>query len=89
VARLTVIKKRGWEQLTDDIILAVDGRKQSGKGDRNRKNGVVLLLFGKPSTEKVKTAILNAVSHTIICTSHPFPLGATNTNSPFLGKQMF
>jgi len=85
-------KKRGWEEFTDAIIRAVDQRKQI-EGDNNKKNGVVFLLWGKPATLKTQTALTRALSsssrHKIICTSHPSPLGATKTDSPFLGSRCF
>ena len=96
-------KKKGWEELTDEIIRAVDRRIQSEEGscsdDNNnndnkkggKKNGVVFLLWGKPATEKAKTALTTGSSsrHKIICTSHPSPLGAMKTSSPFLGSKCF
>jgi uracil-DNA glycosylase len=78
-------KKKGWELVTDEIIRAVDRRsKENGKG-------VVFLLWGKPATAKATTALSggSASRHTIICTSHPSPLGATKTKSPFMGSQCF
>lgn len=78
-------KKKGWELVTDEIIRAVDRRsKATGKG-------VVFLLWGKPATEKATTALGGTSSsrHRIICTSHPSPLGATKTNSPFMGSKCF
>jgi uracil-DNA glycosylase len=68
-------KKKGWELVTDEIIRAVDRRsKANGKG-------VVFLLWGKPATTKATTVLGGTASsrHTIICTSHPSPLGATKT----------
>ena len=85
-------KKKGWEEFTDEIIRAVDRRKQA-EGDScnaGSKKGVVFLLWGKPATEKAKTALAGISSrHKIICTSHPSPLGATKTNSPFTGSKCF
>lgn len=77
-------KNKGWEHVTDEIIKAVDRRsKANGKG-------VVFLLWGAPATKKA-TTVLGATSsrHTIICTSHPSPLGATKTKSPFTGSRCF
>ena len=78
-------KKQGWEDFTDAIIRAVD-RHSKDKGQ-----GVVFLLWGKPATEKAKTALggLSSSRHCIIATSHPSPLGATKTKSPFLGSRCF
>ena len=90
-------KNKGWELVTDEIIRAVDRRaQQNGRG-------VVFLLWGKPATEKCQTALgvmslmngngstsVGQKSHRkIICTSHPSPLGATKTKSPFMGSRCF
>jgi len=80
-------KKRGWEEFTDEIIRAVERRIQSEQ--ENKKKGIVFLLWGKPATLKAETAMTSSSRHTIICTSHPSPLGATKTNSPFLGSKCF
>ena len=76
-------KNKGWELVTNEIIRAVDRRaKAEGKG-------VVFLLWGKPATEKAKTALGGTSRHRIICTSHPSPLGATKTKAPFTGSRCF
>ncbi|KAL3935946.1 MAG: hypothetical protein SGBAC_008633 [Bacillariaceae sp.] len=78
-------KKKGWEEVSDEIIRAVDRRcKKEGRG-------VVFLLWGKPATAKATTALGGSASsrHRIICTSHPSPLGATKTKSPFTGSKCF
>ncbi|MGK3759700.1 MAG: uracil-DNA glycosylase [Bacillariaceae sp.] len=93
-------KKRGWEEFTDEIIRAVDRRKQTegetcndDSSKKKKKDGLVFLLWGKPATLKAQTAIAGAGSsssrHHIICTSHPSPLGATKTSTPFMGSQCF
>lgn len=73
-------QKKGWEELTDQIV------RLCGK-----KKGVVFLLWGKPATKKTETALagVNKSRHTVICTSHPSPLGATKTKSPFTGSRCF
>jgi uracil-DNA glycosylase len=79
-------QKQGWEEFTDQVILAVDRHCQS-----NEKS-VVFLLWGKPASTKARTALSNNGNmsrHTVIATSHPSPLGATKTDSPFLGSQCF
>lgn len=81
-------KKRGWEDFTDEILKAVDRRSKT------EGTGVVFLLWGKPATEKVQTALGGLANaerkgHTIIMTSHPSPLGATKTKSPFTGSRCF
>ena len=78
-------KNKGWETVTDDIIRAIDRRAKANG------TGVVFLLWGKPATKKATTVLGGTAStrHTIICTSHPSPLGATKTNSPFMGSKCF
>lgn len=93
-------KNKGWELVTDEILRAVDrhAKAQCEKGSGGG-GGVVYLLWGKPAADKCQTALGMAnlssakngtASHRkIICTSHPSPLGATKTDSPFLGSQCF
>ena len=95
-------KKKGWEEVTDVILRAVRDRSSSLTG--NGSGGVVFLLWGKPATEKTKTILSGGVfgggnnvgkkfatkaQHKVISTSHPSPLGATKTKSPFLGSRCF
>ena len=68
--------RRGWEQFTDEII-----------GTLNEKEGLVFLLWGGPAQKKA--ASVDTTKHTIIKTSHPSPLGASKTRSPFLGSKCF
>lgn len=68
--------RRGWEQFTDEIISTL-----------NEKEGLVFLLWGGPAQKKA--ASVDATKHTIIKTSHPSPLGASKTRSPFLGSKCF
>lgn len=75
---------KGWEQFTSAIIRALDEFC-----DSNQK-GLVFLLWGKPASKKAAaTTIRTNKRHTIICTSHPSPLGATKTKTPFLGSRCF
>jgi uracil-DNA glycosylase len=79
-------QKKGWENLTDEIVRAVD-RQSKKSGQR-----VVFLLWGKPATAKAQALIGSNSSvnrHVVICTSHPSPLGARKTNQPFLGSKCF
>lgn len=85
--------KKGWEAVTDEIIRAVD------RASVARKTGVVFLLWGNPATVKAQTILQCSSSsskssssssrHKIICTSHPSPLGASKTKSPFMGSKCF
>ena len=76
-------KNRGWESFTDEIIRAVD------RTSRDHNTGVVFLLWGKPATKKATTILQSSGRHEVICTSHPSPLGATKTDSPFMGSRCF
>lgn len=69
--------RRGWEQFTDEVIRALNEEKE----------GLVFLLWGGPAQKKA--ASVDTTKHTIIKTSHPSPLGASKTNSPFLGSKCF
>ena len=62
--------------------------------------GCVFLLWGKPATKKAMNVIESVMkdqirtpqqksTHAIICTSHPSPLGARKTSTPFLGSHCF
>jgi len=91
-------QNKGWEVVTDEIIRAVDRRAKQNH-QQGKTAGVVFLLWGKPATAKCETALgVSNLSSTnshqsphrhIICTSHPSPLGATKTNSPFMGSKCF
>jgi uracil-DNA glycosylase len=79
--------KRGWEAATDEILRAV-------AASTGTNTPVVFLLWGKPAFAKAdgvlaKGAFNNKKTHAVICTSHPSPLGATKTSSPFLGSRCF
>mmetsp|Transcript_26570 Transcript_26570/g.59021 ORF Transcript_26570/g.59021 Transcript_26570/m.59021 type:complete len:726 (-) Transcript_26570:254-2431(-) len=68
---------RGWEDFTDEVINVLNEQKE----------GLVFLLWGGPAQKKASG--VDASKHTIIKTSHPSPLGATKTSSPFLGSKCF
>lgn len=69
--------KIGWEDFTDEIIDTINEQHES----------VVFLLWGGPAAKKAKC--VDESKHTVIKTSHPSPLGATKTASPFLTSQCF
>ena len=64
--------KMGWEDFSDEVVEALNERKE----------GLVFLLWGAPAAKKGKA--VDKSKHTVITTSHPSPLGATKTSSPFL-----
>mmetsp|Transcript_15741 Transcript_15741/g.26655 ORF Transcript_15741/g.26655 Transcript_15741/m.26655 type:complete len:130 (+) Transcript_15741:1-390(+) len=69
--------RKGWEQFTDAVIETLN----------REKSNLVFLLWGGPASKKAKG--VDVTKHTIIRTSHPSPLGATKTASPFLGSKCF
>ena len=69
--------KRGWEDFTDSMINILN----------NEREGLVFLLWGNPAAKKA--AGVDKSKHVIIQCSHPSPLGATKTKSPFIGSRVF
>ena len=86
---------KGWEQFTDEIIKRIvinttDPSSPRKGGERNGRR-IVFLLWGKPASKKAEN-IINRYGkgrHIVISTSHPSPLGATKTKSPFIGSKCF
>jgi uracil-DNA glycosylase len=72
-------KNKGWEAVTDEIIRTV----------AKRERGVIFLLWGKPAAKKAQSIVGSSKRHVVISTSHPSPLGATKTSSPFTGSGCF
>ena len=64
--------RMGWEDFTNEIVVKLNEEKE----------GLVFLLWGLPAARKGKNIDLE--KHFVINTSHPSPLGATKTKSPFL-----
>ena len=95
--------KKGWESFTDEIIKILMMRCYESNVEEQDNRGIVFLLWGKPASLKAEAIIKkydncfmqhgakkkNVSRHTTICTSHPSPLGATKTDSPFLGSRCF
>ena len=80
--------KKGWEEFTDEVIRILDRRNL--EENHTDSKGLVFLLWGKPASSKAESIICRSKNnHTVICTSHPSPLGATKTNKPFLGSGCF
>jgi uracil-DNA glycosylase len=67
-------QKKGWEELTDQIIKKIS----------DLKSGVVFLLWGKFAQQKI--ALIDTKKHHILCTTHPSPLSA---HRGFLGSKHF
>ena len=94
--------KKGWEEFTDAVIEAVlkrddesvDEEDKEGTKKKKKGNGVVFLLWGKPASLKAQTVLSkqrgqSKQKHAVIMCSHPSPLGATKTSSPFMGSKCF
>lgn len=67
-------QKKGWEELTDEIIKKIS----------DLKTGVVFLLWGKFAQQK--TALIDVKKHHVLCSSHPSPFSA---HRGFLGSKPF
>jgi uracil-DNA glycosylase len=82
---------RGWEEFTDEIIRLVVSHQRDKQAVDGKSKGVVFLLWGKPASKKAESIInkYKQNDHVILCSSHPSPLGATKTNSPFIGSKCF
>jgi uracil-DNA glycosylase len=66
--------------------------KDEEEDGRGGGTGVVFLLWGKPASLKAQTVLAkckNNKRHAVITCSHPSPLGATKTSSPFIGSRCF
>jgi len=68
---------KGWDAFTDGVIRHV----------ARQRTHVVFLLWGAHAHAKAE--LIDASKHLIIKTSHPSPLGAAKTSSPFLGSKQF
>jgi uracil-DNA glycosylase len=75
---------KGWEEVTDAIIRVVCEGTIGSDG-----NGLVFLLWGNSAFKKIGKVIPDKGKHVVLQSSHPSPLGATKTNSPFLGSKCF
>lgn len=70
-------RNQGWETFTDAIIRKVSCETQH----------VVFLLWGAPAQKKAM--MIDTEKHLVLKSSHPSPLGATKTDSPFIGSKCF
>ena len=70
-------KDKGWELFTDSVIQALNDQAES----------VVFLLWGNPAQQKASS--VDSTKHIVIKTSHPSPLVATKTKTPFIGSRCF
>jgi uracil-DNA glycosylase len=77
--------KHGWEEFTDAVIDSI--------AKRQGKSHVVFLLWGIPAAIKAQIILQNNDSepgrNSVIRSSHPSPLGASKTKTPFLGSRCF
>jgi uracil-DNA glycosylase len=86
-------QKKGWEDFTDEIVSILKDRANKDSSNisssSSSNNGMVFLLWGGPASKKAKSISDSETNHVIIATSHPSPLGATKTASPFLTSRCF
>ena len=71
--------RQGWEDFTNAVLHVLL--------QRNNDRPLVWLLWGNPAQKKA--GVIDETRHIVIRTSHPSPLGATKTSSPFLGSKCF
>lgn len=67
-------RNQGWEQFTDQILIALD----------QRPDPIAFVLWGKPARQKKK--LLKAPQHLILESAHPSPLSA---HQGFFGSRPF
>jgi len=73
-------RKKGWEQFTKEAL------KKLAK----EREGLVFLCWGAGAHKLAdECGATNSKKHLVIKTSHPSPLGATKTKSPFIGSSCF
>ena len=70
-------KKRGWETFTQKVIDIVARVADS----------VVFLAWGRQALDRCKA--ISPRKHLVIASSHPSPLGAYKTKTPFFGSKCF
>jgi uracil-DNA glycosylase len=88
-------KAHGWEEFTDQVLQSIIEKRSPSR------HPVVFLLWGAQAQKKVtqlqqtsssssgSSSSSSSDNHVVITTSHPSPLGATKTKSPFLGSRCF
>jgi uracil-DNA glycosylase len=69
--------KHGWEKFTQQVIDEIAAKKK----------GVVFLAWGGQANDRVQNVC--TTTHHILSSSHPSPLGAWKTDSPFIGSKCF
>ena len=73
-------KKKGWEKFTQKAIDFV----------ARELNNVVFLAWGKSALDRCKSiSAMHMKKHIVISSSHPSPLGAYKTKTPFIGSKCF
>ena len=70
-------KKRGWETFTQKVIDIVASVTEN----------VVFLAWGRQAVDRCKA--VSPRRHLVIASSHPSPLGAYKTKTPFFGSKCF
>lgn len=70
-------KKKGWLIFTTEVIKLLNEKCEN----------IIFVLWGKPAEKK--SELINQKKHKIIKSSHPSPLSATRTSTPFIGSKCF
>jgi uracil-DNA glycosylase len=69
--------KCGWDKFTSRVVKVLNDKCE----------GLVFLLWGKHAENAA--ASVSRKKHHVLTSSHPSPLGATKTKSPFIGSRCF
>jgi uracil-DNA glycosylase len=72
-------RKKGWETFTKAALTKL----------AREREGLVFLCWGAGAHKLADECGVSSKKHLIIKTSHPSPLGATKTKSPFIGSKCF
>ena len=95
-AVLSYVERRQGQEECEPTMMSRDSTKiktnnHEDGGSRRRHHrggGVVFLLWGNPAANKA-TRIIDPKQHVIIQSSHPSPLSAARTKTPFFGSNCF
>eukprot|EP00523_Entomoneis_sp_CCMP467_P005353 CAMPEP_0168763186 /NCGR_PEP_ID=MMETSP0724-20121128/24229_1 /TAXON_ID=265536 /ORGANISM="Amphiprora sp., Strain CCMP467" /LENGTH=730 /DNA_ID=CAMNT_0008812373 /DNA_START=1 /DNA_END=2193 /DNA_ORIENTATION=+ len=81
---------QGWEEFTDAVIHALLGNSSDdGNPHKSSPRRLVFLLWGNPAAKKATACSIDSNQHMIIRSSHPSPLSARRTKTPFMSSQCF
>ncbi|KAL7580298.1 hypothetical protein ACA910_004335 [Epithemia clementina (nom. ined.)] len=88
-------QNKGWELVTTTVLRTLLATATANKNN-NKNKPIVFLIWGKPAWKRIQEVMASSSSTknnknniVLISTSHPSPLGARKTDTPFLGSQCF